>query len=220
VSDDAPLLEALGLGRRVAEAWIWRGIDLRLRSGQVGVLVGPSGAGKSLLFRCLCGLDLPDEGQVLLRSVPLDEVDRPAARARVTYLTQTPVIVPGTVADNLDLPYQFGVHAGLERPGRDRLVKLLARLGKDETFLERSHDVLSGGEAQIVSFARVLSLDPEVLLLDEPTASLDEESARAVEELVGEWVEEGERAVLWTGHDPAQAERVRSGPRLELGGDR
>ena len=213
-----PLLEARGLGRQVEGRWLWRGLDLRLEPGEIGVLVGPSGSGKSLLFRALCGLDRPDEGRVLIGGTALDELEPPEARSRVLFLSQDPLIVPGSVLDNLRLPLGFGVHREREFPGRDELESWMGRLGKTPAFLDRSHEVLSGGEAQVVALLRVLLLDPEVLLLDEPTANLDPESASAAETLVRQWVERDGRAVLWTSHDPLQADRVQRGARLELGG--
>jgi len=213
-----PLLEARGLGRQVEGRWLWRNLDLRLAREDVGILVGPSGAGKSLLFRTLCGLDLPDEGEVLVGGTPLPQLDRPAVRARVLLLSQDPVIVPGSVRRNLEIPFQLGAHAARDFPDEEFLHHQLRQLRKTPDFLERSHEVLSGGEAQIVAFLRVLFLDPDVLLLDEPTANLDPESAAAVEKVMRRWVAGPNRAILWSSHDPAQAERMRHGPRLELGG--
>jgi len=213
-----PLLEARGLGRQVEGRWLWRGLDLRLDPKDIGVLVGPSGTGKSLLFRTLCGLDRPDEGEVRIGGIPLDDLEPPEARSRVLFLSQDPLIVSGSVLDNLSLPLDFGVYGDREFPDREVLEGRVQRLGKTADFLDRSHEVLSGGEAQLVALLRVLLLDPEVLLLDEPTANLDPEAAGTVETLVREWVDADGRAVLWTSHDPLQADRMQRGPRLELGG--
>jgi len=94
---------------------------------------------------------------------------------------------------------------------------LLSQLGKSVGFLDRRASVLSGGEGQIVGLVRALLLEPEVLLLDEPTAHLDAEATERVEEVVLEWVDAGDRAALWTSHDRAQVDRVRRGPKIELG---
>jgi len=114
--------------------------------------------------------------------------------------------------------FHLGAHAARDFPDEEFLHHQLRQLRKTPDFLERSHEVLSGGEAQIVAFLRVLFLDPDVLLLDEPTANLDPESAAAVEKVMRRWVAGPNRAILWSSHDPAQAERMRHGPRLELGG--
>ncbi|MCA1657197.1 MAG: ATP-binding cassette domain-containing protein, partial [Actinobacteria bacterium] len=93
---------------------------------------------------------------------------------------------------------------------RRRAVCILAQLGRDEAFLEKKARDLSGGEGQLVALARTLQLDPSVLLLDEPTASLDPKTTLAVESLLQSWARErpGERAFLWVSHDQEQARRV------------
>ncbi|MEE2899819.1 MAG: ATP-binding cassette domain-containing protein [Gemmatimonadota bacterium] len=191
-----------------------------LAAGDRAVLTGHSGTGKSLLLRTLCGLDRPDEGHVLFRGEPTPGHDAPGFRARVMYVQQQPLLIPGTVRDNLDLPARFNVHAGRKISGAengDRAGDLLAQIGKSADFLEQRASVLSGGEGQVVGIVRALLLDPHVLLLDEPTAHLDPATTQRVEEVVLEWVEVGDRALLWTSHDPAQVDRVRRGPRIELG---
>lgn len=212
----APLLSAEQLGRRVRDDWIWRDLDLELAAGECGVLMGSSGSGKSLLLRALCGLDPADEGRVCFRGNPVDPYDLPSFRAKVIYVQQRPVLIPGTVEDNLTFPGAFRVHHGRERAD-GRAAELFSRLGRPDDFHEQRASILSGGEGQLVGFVRALLLDPDILLLDEPTAHLDLDTARRVEEEVRRWAEGSERAVLWTSHDLAQVNRVRRGPRIELG---
>ena len=180
------------------------------------MLTGRSGTGKSLLLRTLCGLDRPDEGEVHHRGDLVSDHELPRFRARVMYVQQQPVLVPGTVLDNLDLPLRFHANAG-RGTSEDKAAALLSRMGKSDGFLDQRASVLSGGEAQIVGLARALLLEPEVLLLDEPTAHLDAETTERVEEEVLEWVDVGDRAALWTSHDRAQVDRVHRGPSIELG---
>ena len=212
----APILTAENLGRRLDNGWIWRGLSVNLTAGDRAILTGRSGTGKSLLLRTLCGLDRPDEGQVHHRGQLVLDHDRPRFRARVMYVQQQPVLIRGTVLENLELPLRFNVNAA--RGARDgTAAALLSRLGKPLEFLDQRASVLSGGEGQIVGLVRALLLEPEVLLLDEPTAHLDAEATERVEEVVLEWVASGDRAVLWTSHDQAQIERVRRGPVIDLG---
>ena len=214
--DRTPILTAESLGRRLENGWIWRGLDLRLAAGERAVLTGRSGTGKSLLLRTLCGIDRPDEGHVHHRGALVTGHELPRFRARVVYVQQQPVLIPGTVLDNLELPLRFQVNA--RRGTRDgRAAALLSQLGKSVGFLDQRASVLSGGEGQIVALVRALLLEPEVLLLDEPTAHLDAEATERVEEVVLEWVDAGDRAALWTSHDRAQVDRVRRGPAIELG---
>jgi putative ABC transport system ATP-binding protein len=133
------------------------------------------------------------------------------------------VLLEGTVEDNLRQPFSFQVHHGRDFD-RDRVLELLDALGRGDGFLDTSCRDLSGGEAQLVALVRAVQLDPAVLLLDEPTASLDQATARAAEGLVDRWFAAGKggRALVWVSHDRDQARRVagrslhlRSG-RLEL----
>lgn len=193
-------------------------MELTLEAGDVALLRGPSASGKSLLLRSLCGLDRADEGHVAFRGTPMEGRALPELRSHVLYVQQAPVLVPGTVADNIELPRSFAVHA--DRPSPIEPARgLFGALGKGPAFLDQRSGLLSGGEGQLVALVRALLLEPEVLLLDEPTAHLDPATTAKVERLVLDWVEEGDRAVLWTSHDPQQAARIRRGPMLDLGVD-
>jgi putative ABC transport system ATP-binding protein len=185
------------------------GICIELRAGDRLAIIGPSGAGKTVLLRAIAMLDPIEEGTIHLRgrAIPPDAI--PQYRSEVVYLHQRPALLDGSVATNLEHPYSLKVHR-TKRFDRDRIVALLGGLGRDEGFLDKSGRDLSGGEAQIVALLRAIQLDPAVLLLDEPTASLDQGAARAIEGLAGRWLEEdsGGRAVVWISHDPEQARRV------------
>ncbi len=211
-----PILTAQRLGRRLDNGWIWRGVDLSLAAGERAVLTGRSGTGKSLLLRTLCGLDRPDEGVVHHRGKRLRDHDVPRFRARVAYVPQQPVLIPGTVLDNLELPLRFHVNAG-GGTWKAKATALLSQVGKPVAFLDQRASLLSGGEGQVVGLVRALLLGPEILLLDEPTAHLDAEATQRVEDVILDWVDSGDRAVLWTTHDSAQIDRVRRGAAIELG---
>ena len=132
----------------------------------------------------------------------------PEYRSHVMYLSQTPALLEGTVLNNLRLVFEFGVHKE-KSFDRDQILDQLRRLGKSEDFLQRSIDVLSGGERQIVTFLRALQLHPSVLLLDEPTASLDAVNTRQIEELVTLWLAGApDRCAIWTSHQREQVQRM------------
>lgn len=202
------MLELRDGGRRVGGRWLWRGLSFTLAAGERLGVVGPSGSGKTLLLRVLAALDRLDEGEVRFDGRSPDDREIPAFRASVVYLAQAPALVEGTVEHNLRLPFGFRVHEG-EEYRREVALALLRELGRDEGFLERDGDDLSGGERQLVAFLRAHLLAPRVLLLDEPTANLDADATATLETLYRRWLGEADdRAAIWTSHDGDQIARV------------
>jgi len=205
------LLSARDLGRRHPsdDGWLFQDIDLDLEAGDRLALVGPTGSGKSLILRALALLDPVDRGEVLWegRYVPDSEV--PSYRSKAIYLQQRSPLVPGTVEENLQIPFELRSRSHQPFP-RDEALHLLEQFGAGEDFLAKKSANLSGGERQIVGLLRALLANPTVLLLDEPTASLDRDSAAIVEQLVLAWQADSpdDRTYLWVSHDPEQVVRV------------
>jgi putative ABC transport system ATP-binding protein len=165
----------------------------------VTVLVGPSGSGKSTLLRCCNRLEVPDAGAVRFRGDDVAGLDPLQLRRRVGMVFQRPTPFAGTVRDNLRIAEPaLTDHAG---------TLALERVGLSEAFLERDARELSGGEAQRVCLARTLVTRPEVVLMDEVTASVDPSATRALEELGGALASTGV-PVLWVTHDLEQMHRL------------
>jgi putative ABC transport system ATP-binding protein len=204
-------LEARQIGRRSSpgKGWLLRDVSLSLETGDRLAICGPTGEGKSLLLRALALLDPLDAGEVRWQGEPIVGEQVPNYRRRVIYLHQRPVLFEGSVESNLQEPFALQLHQA-ESFDLGRIHDLLARLGCEPSFLAKSSRDLSGGESQIVALLRAIQLDPTVLLLDEPTASLDPAGTHAVEQLVSTWLEESAftRAVIWVSHDAQQAGRV------------
>ena len=118
-------------------------------------------------------------------------------------------MLDGSVEDNLRYPFELRTYRDVHFD-RARAASLAAQAGRGNDFLDKRASELSGGEAQIAALIRVQQLAPEVLLLDEPTASLDPESSHAIEGLVHAWfdADPGHHASVWVSHDPAQATRM------------
>lgn len=202
------LFSVKNLGRQVQNRWLWRNVSFELCSGERLAVVGPSGAGKSLLLRSLAGLDPIQSGQIVFKNQVLEKWFMPRYRAKVIYLHQRPALLEGTVESNLQYVYKLSVHRN-QVYDRKRILDYLELLGRSADFLGRPSTTLSGGEAQIVAFLRALQLSPCVLLLDEPTASLDSETVQRFEKLVEAWLSsDSSRAYLWTSHDVKQLERM------------
>ena len=187
---------------------LWRNLDLSLHAGERLGITGPSGSGKTLLLRTLAGLEPLQSGELTLNGRALAHWSMPAYRARVVYVPQRPTLREGTVQAALRAPFAFGLHRGHAFP-EGRVHALLQALGRDDSFLRQRAERLSGGEAQIAVMLRALLIDPDILLLDEPTASLDAATVAIIEQLITHWIaEQPDRACLWASHDRAQLERV------------
>lgn len=194
----APLGEARGLVYRAGNATLIDGIDLTLERESRTVVMGPNGAGKSLLLRLLHGMLTPAAGEVLWDGRPLDE----EGRRHQAMVFQRPVLLRRSVAANLRF-----VLEGKRRRKRERVVALLEEVGLDHHLADKPARLLSGGEQQRLNLARALALEPGVLFLDEPTASLDPASTAAIEEVVRRAHGNGTKIIFVT-HDLGQARRL------------
>lgn len=206
------LFGATDLACTVAGRPLWHGLGFSLRAGESLGIAGASGAGKTLLLRTLAGLRPAEHGQIRLAGKRMQEYAMPAYRARVVYLAQRPALPEGRVRDALAAPFALRVHRG-QRFEIERARGMLRELGVEASFLEQSTAELSGGQAQIAALVRALLIDPAVLLLDEPTASLDADRSTRVEALLQAWrthehPHDGPRGCLWVSHDQAQLART------------
>jgi len=167
-------------------------VDFSLEEGCCLGLSGPSGSGKSLVLRALADLD-PHEGEVLLAGVSQRLISGPDWRSRVGYLPAESHWWAPLVGDHFQTQ---GLGSELEM------------LGLSSEAWDWTPDRLSSGEKQRLAFLRLLSIEPEVLLLDEPTANLDKTAAQALESLVERWRRGRGVSVIWVSHDLEQLERV------------
>lgn len=205
------LLAAQDLGRFAPDVnrWLLDGVSVEVRAGERLVIVGPSGSGKTLLLRALAYLDPWDRGKLLWNGAELTRKNVPQFRGQVIYMHQRPALQEGTVLENLQFPFSLAVHQ-TRQFAASRVEHWLDTLHRPHDFLAKQSRDLSGGEAQLVALLRALQLDPAIILLDEPTASLDPEMAEAVESCVVQWHREDvtRRAVVWVSHNREQAERM------------
>jgi ABC-type lipoprotein export system ATPase subunit len=190
-----------GATTAATETTIVDSLDLDLRAGAMHCLAGRSGSGKTSVLRVAAGLVAPTSGDVAwagrsVSGLSDDEVTR-IRRGFIGYLDQGGVLISGlTAIENVLLPAVPGRDARRLMPVAERL---LARLGVADRTTERPEN-LSGGERQRVALARALLLSPEVIMVDEPTASLDRAAADGVIGLLSELARDG-IAVLVASHD-------------------
>jgi len=189
--------ETRGLVYRVGGKPLIDGIDLTIPSRGLTVVMGPNGAGKSLLLRLLHGMIRPTAGRVLWGGQPLDD----ALRMRQAMVFQRPVLLRRSVAANIRFVTRLrhDIRAGCI----DDILREVGLAGQ----AEQPARLLSGGEQQRLSLARALVLNPQVLFLDEPTASLDPASTAAIESIVIKARERGTKIIFIT-HDLGQARRL------------
>ncbi len=171
---------------------ILKDITLFLPSGPPTIVLGPNGAGKSALLRICHGLLAPTSGKILAGNMA-------APTERTALVFQRPVMLRRSARANVAFAF-----AGKDR--KRQALALLARVGLEQ-LSERPARKLSSGEQQRVALARAWARDPEILFLDEPTASLDPAATRAVEAIVHEIASTGVKIVMAT-HDLGQARRL------------
>lgn len=192
-------LATSGLTFRAGGSRLIDGMSFTLEAGPRTVILGPNGAGKSLLLRLCHGLLEPSGGTVSWNGTP--RAQWPRAQAMVF---QRPVMLRRSVGANVD--YALAIRGFPKPQRRERVDEALARTGLTE-FARRPARVLSFGEQQKLALARAWALGPQVLFLDEPTASLDPAATRAVEEIIGAIHAAGTKIVMTT-HDLGQAKRI------------
>jgi ABC-type lipoprotein export system ATPase subunit len=197
---------AKSFGRGAIAAQVFSGLDSSFQGGRVTVVTGPSGSGKTTLLHLLAGLDLPDAGEIEIcgaRVQALDRAGRAELRRRhVALVTQQPGLVPFLSArENVDLAEEI---RGLTGQGAH---EALAAVGLAERAGQRVSR-LSAGEQIRVAVARALAARPRLLLVDEPTARLDQANALNLATLLSRLARETGAAVLCATHDPVVIEQA------------
>ncbi|MCC5953304.1 MAG: ATP-binding cassette domain-containing protein [Acidimicrobiia bacterium] len=196
--------EGVSLDRTGSDGGVLRVLDDVSTEWSLGgpqCVVGPSGSGKSTLLRLCNRLDVPTGGRVLFDGEDVATLDPLVLRRRVGMVFQRVTLFAGTVAANFavarpDVTAEEGAAA-------------LRRVDLPSNLLDRPAGELSGGEGQRVCLARTLLTDPEVVLMDEVTSSLDTASRHEIEHLAHDLTHQG-IGVVWVTHDLAQAQRLAS----------
>lgn len=180
---------------------VLHGVELEVAGGTLTVLTGPSGVGKTTLLRTVAGLQPLDAGAIHLADRDLDGVA--THRRAIAYVFQEPRLFPNmSVAENVAFPLRMAGAGHEER--EDRAREMLAEVGL-EGLAERSTRGLSGGEAQRVALARALSGRPDLLLLDEPLASVDPSRREDLRRLIVDLQRRFGTTTLYVTHDRAEA---------------
>ncbi len=198
---------------------VLRALDLEVTKGELISIVGASGSGKTTLLNLLAGLDEPDSGQVLVAGKPFSELsDVQKGRVRnssVGFVFQFHHLLPEfTALENLLLPYWLS--KDVNQKAEQRAKELLDRIGLGNRYHHKPSE-LSGGERQRVAIARALINQPELVLMDEPTGNLDEETAEQIQQLIIELNREFETTFIVVTHSTELAKRMNKVYRLKEG---
>ncbi|HUH94823.1 MAG TPA: ABC transporter ATP-binding protein [Casimicrobiaceae bacterium] len=208
---DGEVIHVKGLKKRYGDVEILKGVDLSVGAGQFTAIMGKSGSGKSTLLGIIAGLEKPDEGNVSIMGQKLDRMsdhDLAGLRRRsIGIVFQGFSLIPSLSAlDNVILPAFFATEIGPEQR-RQRARDLLEQVGLGERMKYRP-GTLSGGEQQRVAIARALINDPAILLADEPTGNLDQETGTSVLDLLLNLGRTHGTALLMVTHDPDVAAKA------------
>ena len=195
------IIELNKVSYQVEDKLILKDIDLHVAEGQRITLTGPSGSGKSTILKLVASLISPTQGQINFQGKDLAELDPIAYRRQVSYCFQQPTLFGTTVADNLRFPFELRG----EPFNQQQAVKLLWQVDLEESYLDKKIETLSGGEKQRIALIRNLLFAPKVLLLDEVTTGLDENSKAIVHKLIRDYHQEG-TTILEVTHDAGELE--------------
>ena len=202
----SPVVEARNIAKAFFEGdrerHVFKNLSARFNAAETTVIIGRSGTGKSTLLNLLCGIDLPDAGQVFVDGIDttgLSDQQRTLYRRKsVGFVFQFFNLIPTlTVGENLLLPLEL---LGLEKSASLQTVERLLDAVGLGTRQKSFPDTLSGGEQQRIAIARALVHEPALVLADEPTGNLDAESGREVLDLLGQMTHSAGRTLIVVSH--------------------
>ncbi len=191
-------------GKGDSQVQVLKDVDLEIHSGEFVIFFGPSGCGKSTLLNCICGLEVPDKGKVIIRGEDISKLSRrDLARFRnkkIGIIFQSfNVLKSFNVLENIALPQAF---AGVPKARRiKRATHLLEMFGLGHLG-NRIPTEISGGQQQRVAIARALVNNPWILIADEPTGNLDSKSSLKVMDLLEKLNSKSKRTVILVTHNP------------------
>ena len=192
------------VGLKIKESQILDNITFSTEPGEIVGIAGPSGSGKTSLLRLMNLLRSPTTGTIFYKDRNVIDYDPVQLRREVGYVLQKPYLFDGTVQDNLEYPYQVWN----QKPDMIEMRAYLERVNLSASMLGKRKTEMSGGEQQRVALVRSLLAKPQVLLLDEVTASLDEENTLVLEKLILEEWASRSLTVFFISHIPDQLQRL------------
>ncbi|MGB5924773.1 MAG: ABC transporter ATP-binding protein [Dehalococcoidia bacterium] len=201
------IIEVAGLTHSYAEREVLQDLNLSVGKGEVFTLIGPTGAGKTTLLRIIDLLEVPGAGEIYFdgKCIPRLGKQRLEIRRRMSFIHQKPQVFNLSVYDNVACGLRWrGENRNRTAEKVDRILEMVGLEG----YENRNARTLSGGEAQRVALARSLVLEPDVLLLDEPTANLDPVSTAKIEQLISYVARQRNSTMIMATHDMSQGQQL------------
>jgi phospholipid/cholesterol/gamma-HCH transport system ATP-binding protein len=208
---DVPVIAINNIHKSFGAQRVLDGVSLTVKRGETLAVLGRSGTGKSVLLRLIIGLEKPDSGSVCIHGqeiagMGMDQLGE--VRKKMGFLFQHAALYDSlTIEQNVAFPLQHHKKAMSKSQQRDRVGQLLAEVGM-EGHLEKLPSDISGGMQKRVGLARALALEPDILLLDEPTAGLDPISSGEIDDLVLKLQAEHHMASIVVTHDLHSAKAI------------
>ena len=195
---------------------VLKGIDLEVRNGEFVSIIGSSGSGKSTLLNLIGGMDKPEKGQVIVNNATIssysDEQLTLYRRTKIGFIFQFFNLLPNiTVFENISMPLLLN-----RIEDEQKVTALIERIGLEDKGNKYPYQ-LSGGEQQRVAIARALVHDPDIILADEPTGSLDSETGRRIMDLIQQCTDETNKTVLLVTHETYIAHYARRTVKIKDG---
>ncbi|MGI5922103.1 MAG: ABC transporter ATP-binding protein [Syntrophomonadaceae bacterium] len=176
---------------------------MQIESGKITTFIGPSGSGKTTILKLLNKMVSPTQGKILFNNTDLSQTNSISHRRQVAMLSQNPAMFAGSIRDNLTAGLRF---QGRNLPEDDVLVKVMEQVQVRKP-LDSSAQTLSGGEKQRLALGRVLLLDPQVYLLDEPSSALDEHTEEMVIQMITNHVKKKGKTLVMVTHSGIIADK-------------
>ena len=212
------LIKVTGVTHKYNGRPVLQNINLSVDRGDVFALIGPTGAGKTTLLRIVDLLEVPGAGEIYFDGVriPKSGKQRLEIRRRISFIHQKPQVFNLSVYDNIACGLRW---RRIEKNKIASKVDHILEMVGLEGYKSRNARTLSGGEAQRVALARSMVLEPEVLLLDEPTANLDPVSTTKIEQLILHIATQGNTTMIMATHDMPQGQQLASRIGVLIGGE-
>lgn len=195
------MIEVKNIQKSFADLHVLKGINLHVNKGEIVAIIGKSGAGKTTLLQIIGTLDKPDQGQVIINGINVFSLkDKELAQFRnhhIGFIFQFHQLLPEfTALENVMIPAMI---AG-EKDAQPRAEKLLSDLGLSDRMSHKPNE-LSGGEKQRVAVARAMMMEPDVILADEPSGSLDETNKKELHKLLLQLRDKYNQTIIIVTHD-------------------